>query len=200
MFVKACVAGALALVLSNSEPQALGTTTAITFNHYIEKLSCDGGSGTGFKLADGRWVSANHVTSLGNCKLDGLPITVTGFDERQDWSTFTVPGDRRVGGLEADCSGYKDGQWVHGQGHARGLPVVTNVPVLFSRFMQSDNPRDWAVLIYNRFIPGMSGGPVLNNQGQPAGIVNAYAIFFPGSFSIALKDTPICHPTASAAQ
>jgi hypothetical protein len=199
MFVKACVAGAVALAFS-SDPQALGTTTALVApNPYIEMIRCDQATGTGFKLADGTWVSANHVTENANCKVDGIPIIVTGHDERTDYSTFTVPGDRRVGGLTPDCSGFKDKGWYWGVGHARGLPTLTAVPVLYSRFMnEARHSRDWAILIYNRFIPGQSGGVVLNQQGEVTGIVNAFAIFFPASFSIALKDTPLCHAPAPA--
>lgn len=194
MFLKACVAGALALVLS-TEPQALGTTTAyVAPNPYIEKISCDEATGTGFKLADGTWVSASHVTENSNCKIDGIPIIVTGFDEQRDYSTFIVPGDRRVGGLVPDCGGYQDGQWYYGQGHARGLPVLTSVAVMFSRFVQPENHRSWATLIYSRFIPGQSGGAVFNQRGEVTGIVNAFAIFFPASFSIQLKDTTLCQP------
>jgi hypothetical protein len=198
MFVKACVAGVVALAFS-SDPQALGTTTAqVAPNPYIEMIRCDRATGTGFKLVDGTWVSANHVTENANCKVDGIPIIVTGYDERTDYSTFTVPGDRRVGGLTPDCSGYRDKTWYHGTGHARGLETLTSTPVLFSNFMQGNHSRNWAVLIYNRFIPGLSGGPVLNNAGEVTGIVNAFAIFFPASFSIALKDTPLCHASAPA--
>jgi hypothetical protein len=186
---------ALALLSSPASTQQLGATISFVFNPYIEKVSCDGGTGTGFKLADGRWVSANHVTELGGCEVDGLPIIVTGFDDRTDWSTFIVPGDNRRGGLTPDCSGYQDRTWYHGQGHARGLPIVTSTPVLFSSFMQGNSARDWATLIYNRFIPGMSGGAVLGSDGRVVGIVNAYNLFFPASASIALKDTPICQPS-----
>jgi hypothetical protein len=201
MFAKSLLAGALALVL-NSEPQALGTTTAqVAPNPYIEMIECDRATGTGFKLADGTWVSASHVTENANCKVDGVPIIVTGYDERTDYSTFTVPGDRRVGGMTPDCSGFKDKTWYWGVGHARGLPTLTAVPVLYSRFMnEARHSRDWAILIYNRFIPGQSGGAVLNNAGEVTGIVNAFAIFFPASFSIALQDTPICRNSASAAR
>lgn len=190
MIVKSLLAGALSLVLSPS----LEYTDAASFvaDPYIEKISCGDGTGTGFKLSTGQWVSAHHVTSNGDCRVDGKPIQVLYYDEQKDYSIFAVPGDRRRGGLKADCSGFRHGEWYHGQGHARGLPVVTSVPVMFSRVMQSRHPREWALLIYNRFIPGQSGGAVKSNSGQVAGIVNAYAIYFPGSFSIALKDTKIC--------
>ena len=195
MKAKACVAGAIALALlpSHATAQALGTTTSFTHNPYIEKISCDEGSGTGFKLDTGVWVSVHHVTSLGNCKVDGVPIIVTYSDFMGDFSTFIVPGDRRVGGLKADCSGYQAGQWYFGTGHAKGLPILTSVPVLYSKAMGSKlTPRGWAVLIYNRFIPGQSGGPAFNVWGRVTGAVNAYNPVWPISFSRPLSETIIC--------
>lgn len=195
MKAKTCVAGAIALALMPCEAyaQVLGTTTAFVVNPYVEKITCLEGSGTGFKLADGRWVSVHHVTKLTNCTVDGVPIIVTHSDFMGDFSTFVIPGDRRRGGLKADCSGYRDGQWYHGTGHARGLPILTSVPVLYSRVLNEEShPRGWAVLIYNRFIPGQSGGPVLNQWGAVTGTVNAYNPIWPISFSRQLRDTIIC--------
>jgi hypothetical protein len=195
MTAKVCIAGALALVLLPCQAlaQTLGTTTSFVVNPYIEKLSCDGGSGTGFKLDTGQWISVNHVTSLGNCRVNGLKIVVTYDDFIGDFSTFTIPGDRRVGGLKADCGGYQNGQWYYGTGHARGLPILTSVPVLYAKAMNLKlTPRGWAILIYNRFIPGESGGPVLNTSGRVTGTVNAYSPEWPISFSRQLRDTIIC--------
>jgi hypothetical protein len=197
---KSLFAGAIALALSSpATPQAFGTTTAFVENAYIEKLSCDGGSGTGFKLSTGQWVSVHHVTKLGNCKLDGLPIIVTHSDEVGDFSTFIVPGDNRQGGIKPDCSGFRDRQWYFGTGHAGGLPILTSVPVLFANVLNEiDHPRGWKILAYNRYIPGQSGGPALNERGEAVGTVNAFAIFFLASFSRQLKDTILCQNPASA--
>lgn len=193
MKAKACVAGAIALALLPCEATALGTTTAFVTNPYIEKISCDEGSGTGFKLDTGQWVSVSHVTNLSNCSVDGIPIFVTHNDARHDFSTFIVPGDKRKGGIKADCGGFKDREWYFGTGHARGLPILTSVPVMYSRFLNlTGHPRGWAILAYNRYIPGQSGGAALNSRGEATGTVNALGIYANISFSRALKDTIVC--------
>lgn len=195
MKAKTCVAGAIALALlpSQATAQVFNTTTTFVTNPYIEKIRCMEGSGTGFKLDTGQWVSVHHVTSLTDCKINGVPIIVTSDDFMGDFSTFIVPGDRRRGGLHADCSCYQDQQWYYGTGHAKGLPILTSVPVLYSKIMNAEpHPRGWAILIYNRFIPGQSGGPVLNLRGQVTGTVNAYNPIWPISFSRPLSETSIC--------
>jgi hypothetical protein len=186
------LAGAMALA-QPLEAEPFNATIAFVANPYIEKISCSGRTGTGFKLDTGVWVSVAHVTGLGGCSVDGIPIIVTYTDERGDFSTFIVPGDKRRGGLKADCSGYQNGHWYHGQGHARGLPTLTSVPVLYSALLnQRPHERGWAMLAYNRFIPGQSGGPSLNQRGEVTGTVNAFGIYFPFSLSRPLKDTIIC--------
>jgi hypothetical protein len=187
--LESLIAGAIALALNSS---GLPPVTFVP-NPYIEKISCDGGSGTGFKLANGTWVSVWHVTRMEGCKIDGLPIILTHSDPHGDFSTFIVPGDNRRGGLKANCGGYRDGQWVHAQGHARGHPVIQSMPLMYSDAVQSLGfGRGWSVLVYNSVIPGQSGGPVLNGQGEVVGTVNAYNPFWPISFSRSLSRTILC--------
>lgn len=192
MKAKACLAGVLSLALS---PSAQAQTTFVT-NPYIEKITCDEGSGTGFKLSTGVWVSVNHVTGLSNCSVDGIPIFVTYSDPLTDFSTFIVPGDNRKGGIKPDCSGFKERAWYFGTGHAGGLPVLTSIPVMFAQVLnQMPHPRGWKVLAYNRYIKGQSGGPALNDRGEATGTVNALGIDYRISFSRQLKDTIICQPS-----
>jgi hypothetical protein len=189
MKLKACLAGVLSLALCPSS-QAQST---FTHNPYIERINCDEGSGTGFKLSTGQWVSVHHVTSLSNCRVDGILIFVTHSDPLGDFSTFIVPGDNRRGGIKPDCSGFQDRQWYFGQGHAGGLPILTSVPVMFAQVLNDfSHPRGWKVLAYNRYIKGQSGGPALNVRGEATGTVNALGIDYRISFSRALQDTIIC--------
>jgi hypothetical protein len=188
--IESLLAGALALVF---EPQS---TTAFVTHHFIEKITCDEGVGTGFKLSTGQWVSVDHVTSLSNCSVDGIPIFVTHSDPAGDFSTFIVPGDNRKGGIKPDCSGFQDRRWYFGTGHARGLPILTSIPVMYSSFLNwSAHPRGWKILAYNRYIPGQSGGPALNERGEATGTVNAFGVFQNYSASRQLKDSIVCQPS-----
>ncbi len=170
--------------------QDFGPTTYVT-HPYIERMMCDRGMGTAFKLRDGRWVTAFHVAVLGNCQIDGKPISVTYADSYKDIATFTVDDNRR-GGIEPNCAGFIDRSWYHGIGHGRGSPYPEAKAVRHSAFYTFIAGDRWAVLDANRFVPGMSGGPVLDGTGRAVGIVNAYGKDLRISFSLQLRDSPIC--------
>jgi hypothetical protein len=194
--MKSIIAGALALVLSPSQAQAPTMhVTAFTVDHYVVKVQCSEGSGSAFRLESGQWVSANHVTSLGGCSINGTPIEVTYFDALKDYSLFNLPDDNLKGGLKLDCHGYQDKQWYYGEGAAWGIPILTAIPVMDSAALNEgfNHPRSWKALIYNRFIPGQSGGAVRDAYtGAVVGIVNAYSLEYPISLSIPLSETVLC--------
>jgi hypothetical protein len=192
MIGESLLAGAMALTLN---PAGYFPDTTPIENRYVEKISCDGGSGTGFRLADGRWASVDHVTKNTGCKVDGLPILVTHADPVGDFSTFIVPGDTRRGGLKVDCSGFRYG-WYWATGHARGGENQA-IPLLYSMLLNTTpHDRGWSVLGFNRVIPGMSGGPLFRPDGRVVGTVNAFAIYFEMSFSKPLSGTILCQPSS----
>lgn len=141
MMLKACLAGVLALTLNPLQAEPATTLnfppdffppTTYTFNPYVEKISCDDGSGTGFKLQSGVWASANHVAgALHNCMIDNRPIKVTYADPEGDFALFDVPGDNRFGGLPINCQGFLDRAWYFGIGHGRGDPFPRSSPFAF---------------------------------------------------------------------
>lgn len=189
MIVKPVLAGALALALS-SHGIDFGPTTFVS-HPYVEKLSCQRGSGTAFKISDGRWISVNHVTEIGGCLLDGKPITVTHADSYGDFSVFTVDDNRR-GGIEVNCNGFNDRQWYFGVGHGMGYTIPQAKAVRYSILYTLFGSDRWGIFEANRFVPGMSGGPVLDQTGRVVGTVNAYGTTARISFSRPLSRTILC--------
>jgi hypothetical protein len=193
MIVKACIAGALALAL---DPIDFGPTT-FTQHPYVEKVQCDRGSGTAFKIKDGRWLTVAHVSENTGCQIDGKPITTTYVDEVGDFSIITFD-DNRTGGIEVNCNGFKDGEWYFGIGHGKGYSVPQVKAVRYSAILTFFYSPRWAILVANRFVPGMSGGVVLDQTGRAVGLVNAYGTVERISFSRELARTNICQSSDSA--
>ena len=187
--IKSLLAGALALALPL--PQSAFPPSIYIQHPYIEKISCLEGSGTGFKLKSGIWVTAYHVARLTACQVDGKPIQVVQADPYHDFASFTVEDNRR-GGMELNCSGFSEGQWTWGIGHGRGDPFPQIVAGRYSLFASFFAGRGWAVLEGNRFVPGMSGGAVVDQAGRVVGIVNAYGLQDRISFSLPMSRTPLC--------
>jgi hypothetical protein len=155
----------------------------------VHKISCDEGSGTGFRIGLNHWLSVAHVTAMHNCDVDGQKIAVTEQNGSEDFSRFDTPMGV-PNGFRVNCGGFIPGHWYYAVGHAQGLPFQTLLAVYATYAKYADGKR---ILIgeYD-FIPGMSGGPVMDAEGQVVGTVNAFIPDTPISLSRELKDTSIC--------
>lgn len=149
----------------------------------VHKIECDQGSGTGF-AADGKFLSVAHVTGGTNCEVAGQRITAAN-DDKLD---FSVAGIVK-GGFTINCEGFKEGEYYFASGYAfGGRPRV----LILMGTGQYDPVNGMAILWGNRVIPGMSGGPILNVKAEVVGVINAYNLLFPMSFSRELKGTSVC--------
>lgn len=155
----------------------------------VKRVDCIEGRGTAFRLDGKHWASVAHVTSLHGCQIDGLPIAITEQDGDRDFSRIDV-GGRKVAGLKVDCHGFIPGEWYWAVGFALGRDFQTAIAVYATYAKTADGKR---VLIgeYN-FIPGMSGGPVMDAQGNVVGTVNAFIRGTPISLSREMRNTSVC--------
>jgi hypothetical protein len=149
----------------------------------VERVQCREGSGTAF-IAGGYTISAAHVTTLSNCQMRGQPIALD-----NQGGDFSV-GPARVRGYKIDCGGFKHGETYHAVGYAFGLYTQT-VLSMTGTGKYADN--GMALLIgWPTFIPGMSGGILLNKRGEAVGVVNMFSRLYPVSLSAELKGTSVC--------
>lgn len=187
MFVKPLLAAALLLApIPAAEEQS-----PIVFMDYplVHRVDCAEGSGTAFRVGANHWLSVAHVTRLHACEIGGQPIAVTEQDSTNDFSRLDTPNGV-PNGFRVNCGGYVPGHWYWAIGYAKGLPFQTAI-VVYATFAKWADGRRILVGPY-AFIPGMSGGPVLDITGAVVGTVNAY---IPGtgiSISRELKDTSVC--------
>jgi hypothetical protein len=143
--------------------------------------------GTAFLVAPNTLATAAHVLDE-DCSIDGKPITVK--ENRGDLDFAIVEADIPGRPMRVNCAGFTAGRWAYATGYANGFGWQTTLALLAVYLKDEEGKR--ALLGMPRVIPGMSGGPIVNEAGEVLGIVNAYHNFAPLSFSRELKDTSLC--------
>lgn len=191
----ALLAGAILLV-SAAPPEDIDTSPIPMFTavRQVKQIFCGRYRGTAFYTGANALTSANHVTSENNCATENELISVTYADARIDFSSSRTPATESQP-LQVDCRGFQDGREYIAVGYAHGAPVQRTVVTMRSALV---NPafqwEDFTTLVgRERFIPGMSGGPIFDAEtGAVVGIVRGYNDFPGISYARDIKDTPLC--------
>jgi hypothetical protein len=156
-------------------------------------VDCAKGAGSAFRVGPNILLSVKHVTNNVGCQIDGQPIHITYTSPTSD---FSILSDDRTGKwIEADCRGFVTDHHYIALGHARGLDQLFPIELVATGEMVGG----MAVLIgVFTAQPGQSGGAVIDaDTGHAVGTVNAADWEDGATFSVPLKDTPICKGRAA---
>jgi hypothetical protein len=147
-------------------------------------------AGTAFRVGPQFLLSVNHVTSgPEQCFIEGKPINLAWKSPTSDFSELL--GDEGPY-LPIDCKGFVKGEKYLAVGYGRGLSTLSTIELTATG--EYDDRNGEAILVgLLAVIPGQSGGPLISEQtGKVVGVINAENFEDGLSWSVELKNTPIC--------
>jgi hypothetical protein len=164
-------------------------------------------NGTMWRLGQGQMITAFHVWNIGKCGGDHQSFHPVFTDYDLDIAILATD-DANVTSLQIDCTPIKKGDTFVGYGYVHQILQRVEVTATGNKVQQKDTPRwpgGYIVKGANRsvgFEHGMSGGPLINQNGKVQGIIvghddSAEIVNSGESYVRALADTPLCGKTTN---
>lgn len=154
----------------------------------VPLVICGNSSGSAFRIGPNLMLSVKHVTRLNGCMIDGQPQHLIYSSPKADFSMLR--DQRAARWIKVDCRGFVAGRHYFAIGHARGLDQLTTVE-LIATGAYDDGMAVLAGIMTAQ--PGQSGGPIIDAEThQVVGTVNAANWEEGTTFSVELKQTPVC--------
>ena len=193
---------ALALVAAPIATSAEDATPnrAVTAN-LVPMIDCngfteiDGGLGTGTRIDATHVLTAAHVAAIGNCRINGEPLKLTFKSVKLDVAVFqTLP---HPGAWPIHCEALHFGEEYIATGYALGNPLYREkvLGTVHRSTTAALDPSfgDTAMFVGpEKFVHGMSGGPIVNSHGQLVGVIIGFEDRSNVSLGRMLADTPLC--------
>ena len=164
-------------------------------------MECARGSGTGVVISSRTMLTASHVVAGGHtCDIQdplrgGNTATLDRDDASNDFAT--MKGRFRAKPVEVNCDGFTTGETYYMTGHPYGKERITVPAVATPRYLDTrptnGPPTKRLRELDGSSFPGMSGGPIMDDQGRVVGVVSSRPVD-DRSVTMAkeLRDTFIC--------
>ena len=183
MIVKLLCAAALV-----AAPVTASAPSPANYYQQVHQVICPSGRGSAVRIADDTYVTAAHVATIPDCAIDGEPMQVVATDGKLDFAILHT--GRHGRGFPVNCDGFQEGQYYYAVGFAFGWPIQ-RMELVRATGMRHETGME--ILVGPElFIPGMSGGALMDASGALVGIVNARNEYYGISFSRDLKDSSVC--------
>lgn len=180
------------------------STPTITVNlNHIRKIGCISttndrtSSGTMIYIKPDTFLTANHVVSNFQC-FDietQTPLTTYLIYPDKDIAILTAKAGTKSG-IPYNCDGFSPGRTYFAFGYAGGTTFVMNRVVAgkIARKVTMQGTDLYGLReIYGLIIPGMSGGPIVDEFGVLYGINNITMSKGTKGYSREIKDTALCN-------
>lgn len=163
-------------------------------------LDCGDMVGTGEIIGQNRIMTAAHVVGKAEaCRIGILQAVVVENNADLDYAILEVPTGMVRRPVRLSCAGFVSGQTYYAIGYAHGRDFAITRLTATSRFDENGKDSEFGTLFtHTRILDGevyrgMSGGPIVNQDGVVVGITSATIVGIrPQALSRELKNTTIC--------
>lgn len=158
----------------------------------VHLIVCDGGTGSGARIGSDLILTAAHVAAAMPCAVDGMAVTIEQIDVAGDYALLrTQVGLPRQ--MNISCAEPVSGGRYLAVGWAAGLDFVAQPVIGTSSYERRQHPFVGAARFRGSIYAGMSGGPVIDSEGDVIAIVNGgRRDGRPTMVGRLLRDTTLC--------
>lgn len=175
----------------------LPTTTSAYFINLnsVPFIDCGEFTGSGSVIGRDTVITASHVVGKATeCRIMGIPAAVTENRTDRDYAILTIRTTSSAQRFPIDCGGFVRGRTYYAVGYAGGRTFA--VTKLIAGLKEAIDYNGTVISVRDllgRSYRGMSGGPVIDSEGNQVGTLISISLAGPDTtHSLELKDTSVC--------